>query len=106
MTETSHMPVQSFLEGYSRIRSKEGALLGVSKFLSWRFKSPTVTGPRNRKRIDLEAVERLAVDYLKGKYDYAGDLARYAAFLARKHAPRPQKCYISSPRHLLRMNGI
>ncbi len=60
------MPITSFLEGYSRIRSREGALLGVSKFLSWRFKKPTTTGPRNRKRINIPAVEALAVDYLTG----------------------------------------
>jgi len=69
----THTPVQSFLEGYSHIRSREGALLGVARFLSWRFKKPTMTISKNRKRIDLDAMEALARDYLKGKYDYAGD---------------------------------
>lgn len=79
---------------------------GISKFLSWKFKTSTVTGAKNARRIDLAALEKLAADYLTGEHDYAGDLVRYAAYLAGKYAPLSQKTYISPVRQFLLLNDI
>jgi integrase len=98
--------VSEFLEGYNRQRSQEGSRLGLSKFLSWRYKTPTVTGTGNGRRMDLETVERLARAYLTEGSDYAGDLVRYAAYLSGNYSPLSRRGYISPVRQFLLLNDI
>jgi len=98
--------VSEFLEGYNRARSREGSRLGLSKFLSWRYKTPTVKGTGNGRRMDMGVVERLARAYLTEGNDYAGDLVRYAAWLSENYSPLSRRGYISAVKQFLLLNDV
>jgi integrase len=98
--------VSEFLEGYNRRRSKEFNRLGLSKFLEWRFKTPTVTGTGSDRRTDLGILERLARAYLTEDNDYAGDLVRYAAYLSENYSPLSRRGYISAVKQFLLINDV